>query len=291
MPANKHDVFARLTDDIIAILEAGDLPPWCATWQQHQNLISRNAYRGINQVALDARAQRQGYTSPYWLTFNQCRELGGHVRKGEQSAIVVKWLWFAEKDQETGETKEHGRKWSRQKYFCVFNLEQCAGIETPLPEAQAIQPIAYCEAIVDTMPNRPPIEHKGTRAFYAPLSDAVTVPARPTFESSEAYYATLFHELGHSTGHAKRLGRKEVMDINFFGSHDYSQEELCAESCAAFLCGVTGIETRRTLENAKAYIKDWLAALKDDRTCLVSGIQNGQKAADYILGVQLEYED
>jgi len=82
-----------------------------------------------------------------------------------------------------------------------------------------------------------------------------------------------------------------MMEVNLFGSHDYSQEELCAESCAAFLCAVIGIQTQRTITNTKAYVKGWLEALKNDRKLLIHGIQNGQKAADYILGRKVEYKE
>lgn len=287
----QEEIFKRITDDIISALEGGNLPPWSRPWKANQNLISRRDYRGINQHALAARAINQGFASPYWLTFHQCDELGGHVKKGERSAIVIKWIWFKESDQETGEAKEGGRTWATQKYFNVFNLDQCEEVEPPKEEPKELSPLSECEKIVNGMPQKPVIKNEGTEAFYSPLQDYVSVPVLQAFESSETYYSTIFHELGHSTGHASRLARKEIMNLNFFGSHDYSQEELCAESCAAFLCGLAGIETKRTQENTQAYIKGWLEALKNDRKKLIYGIQNGQKAADYILGVKPDYNE
>jgi antirestriction protein ArdC len=200
-------------------------------------------------------------------------------------------MWFTEADKD-GATKEHGKTWATKKYFCVFNAEQCEGIELPKEEANAHEPLAECEKIVTSMPLKPAITHDDkTRAFYQPAYDTVNVPELKYFDTPETYYATMFHELGHSTGHITRIGRKEVVNISNFGSHDYSKEELCAESCAAFLCGIAGIQTERTITNAKAYIKGWLSALKNDRTLLIYGIQQGQKAADYILGIKPEYED
>ena len=75
------------------------------------------------------------------------------------------------------------------------------------------------------------------------------------------------------------------MEPSYFGSHEYSREELIAETGAAFLCGHAGI-VNSTIENSAAYIQGWLRALKNDRTLLVHAAAQGHKAADYILNVQ-----
>jgi antirestriction protein ArdC len=92
----------------------------------------------------------------------------------------------------------------------------------------------------------------------------------------------MYHELVHSTGHAKRLARKSILEPSYFGSHEYSKEELVAEMGAAFLSGYSGIENR-TIENSAAYIKGWISALKVDKKLLVLAAAQAQKAADYIL--------
>ena len=99
----------------------------------------------------------------------------------------------------------------------------------------------------------------------------------------EEYYSTFFHELVHSTGHKRRLGRSGVEEVAAFGSHEYSKEELVAEIGSAMLCGVAGIE-QVTLDNSAAYIQSWLKALKNDERMIVSAAGQAQKAADYILG-------
>jgi hypothetical protein len=65
-------------------------------------------------------------------------------------------------------------------------------------------PIETCEQIVTNMPV-PPTFEQSDKAWYSPTNDVVGMPARGLFHSSEEYYATEFHELAHSTGHAKRL--------------------------------------------------------------------------------------
>lgn len=107
------------------------------------------------------------------------------------------------------------------------------------------------------------------------------MPARGLFHSSEEYYATEFHELAHSTGHAKRLHRENFDNPVFFGSESCSKEELIAEMIAAMLCGIAGVE-QKTLENSAAYLKTWIARLKPDSRLLVSAASQAQKAADCI---------
>jgi len=109
------------------------------------------------------------------------------------------------------------------------------------------------------------------------------MPARGLFTSTEEYYSTLFHELTHSTGHASRIGREGIEELNTFGSESYSKEELVAEMGAAMLCGVTGIAPA-TLQNSAAYLKPWIERLKADSRLLVSAASAAQKAADYIRG-------
>jgi antirestriction protein ArdC len=142
--------------------------------------------------------------------------------------------------------------------------------------------IERAEQIMAGMPHKPDIRHGGNEACYSPMLDYVKLPEPSAFQSPEEYYATAYHELVHSTGHASRVGRKGILEPSFFGSHEYSKEELVAEMGAAFLCGVAGIE-QRTIENSASYISGWLKALKNDRKLLVMAAAQAQHAVDYIL--------
>jgi antirestriction protein ArdC len=109
------------------------------------------------------------------------------------------------------------------------------------------------------------------------------MPKRHLFQSAEAYFSTLFHEMTHSTGHEKRLNRPTLTDLCPFGSTNYSLEELVAEMGAAFLCGLTGVENN-TIDNSAAYLKGWLGKLKNDTKLLIQAAANAQRAVDYITG-------
>lgn len=281
----KSDTYQRITDTIITMLENG-VAPWRKPWStahngMARNLVSGKEYRGINYFLLNAMTR---YESPYWLTFKQASERGGHVRKGEKGMPVIFWKLYEKENEATGE--ETVVPVLRQ--YTVFNSEQCNGLEVPIieqPETHENERIARAEAIQLAMPNRPSVTFGGSRAYYSPSQDVVNVPNLERFENSNAYYATLFHELAHSTGHAQRLNRAGVMDHATFGSCEYSKEELCAEMTSAFLCAKCGIDNS-TLENSAAYIASWLKALKNDSKMVVLAAAQAQKAADYILNVQ-----
>ena len=276
------NVYEIVTNRIMELLEEGTVP-WKKPWRSSEgprNLISKKPYRGINSFLLNCSP----YESDYYLTYNQAVQKGGQVRKGERSTVVIFWKWIntvREDDEPSNESKIIKRPLLR--YYRVFNLEQVDGIEPPKePEIKnPFTPIETAEQIVSNMPLRPSIRYEGSRAVYSPMLDAVTLPPKEAFTSSEEVYSTLFHELAHSTGHASRVGRKGVTEPTYFGSHDYSQEELVAELSASMLCGVAGVET--TIENSAAYIQGWLSVLKKDKKLLVLAAAQGQKAADYIL--------
>lgn len=126
------------------------------------------------------------------------------------------------------------------RYYSVFNLAQTEGINLPasvLQETRPNNPIETCEQIIENMPNLPEFE-QSDKAWYSPSSDAVGMPVRGPFLSSEEYYSTLFHELAHSTGHAKRLHWDNLDNPVSFGSEPYSKEELIAKMTAAMRCGI-----------------------------------------------------
>ncbi len=282
-----NQVYQIVTDRVVSLLERGVVPwrrPWVGAEVQPQNLATRRTYRGINPFLLGCT----GFASPFWLTFKQAKSLGGSVRKGEKASLVVFWkLWDRKRrDPQTGE--ESLQRVPILRYYNVFNVEQCDGIDAPpLPKAHDFQPIERCESVSEGMPNRPTIEHREARAWYRPSTDTVNMPQPELFVGPEEYYSTLFHELTHSTGHVSRLRRAGIEKVSAFGSADYSREELVAEMGAAFLCGHCGIESA-TIENSAAYLNGWLRKLRQDHRLVVTAAGQAQKAADYILSASFD---
>ena len=284
--ATTFDIYAEVTGKIVAMLEAGVIP-WRSPILGQQksgwpkNLDSGKPYRGVNVFLLAFTSWAKGYESAHWLTFNQAKAIGGSVKKGEKSSMVVFWKQYATKDRQTGEAVVV----PVLRYFNVFNVQQCDGVavpDAPVYEPTPFNPIEAAEAIVNGYEGRPEIEHAGSRAYYTPKTDAVTLPSPSRFSSNEEYYGTLFHELAHSTGHSKRLDRGIDSELRAFTSAEYAREELVAEMTAAFLCGHAGIAPA-TVENSAAYIGGWIKTLKGDKRLAVAAAGAGQRATDWIL--------
>jgi antirestriction protein ArdC len=218
-----------------------------------KNLQSGKQYRGVNVFLLAFTAFAKGYGSSYWLTFNQAKESGRAVRKGEKSSLVVFWKQYETTDKQTGEPA----KIPVLRYYDVFNAEQIDGIEAP--DAVKFDPIDFhpidaAEQIAAGYANGPAVTHDGgQQAFYRPSTDSVHLPNKTRFASEEEYYSTLFHELSHSTGHSSRLDRKCDTTPQPFGSPDYGKEELVAECSAAFLSSHAGIQPA-VIDNQAAYL-------------------------------------
>ena len=269
--AVRKDVYAIVTDRLIKALEEG-VVPWRRTWSfASPRNISNRRYRGINALILSML----GYEDPRWLTFNQAIQLGGAVKKGEKGVPVIFWKFSDEED-----------KPPFARYYTVFNVEQCQNLDL-LPLAKPDR-LPSADDILRSYHNQPKVQHGGDSAHYSPRLDIVAMPAMNQFESPQAYYATLFHEMVHSTGHQSRLARPSVAKFDHFASHQYSEEELVAEIGAAFLIHEAGLEF--DLENSTAYISSWLKKLQDDRSLIVKAAGKAQRAVDHILGLQMQEE-
>lgn len=279
-----NDVYQIVTDKIIAALEGGTIPwrkPWKASEQAPRNFVSKKAYRGMNAFLM----QLTPYSCPYWVSFKQAQGLGGSVKKGEKGSIVVFWSFIDKKDENGKE-----QKIPFLRYYTVFNLEQCEGIEWEMPSStrNEFEAIDEAEKIASAYPKAPRLRHFGDSANYQPSLDLVTMPERTAFDTPANYYATLFHEFAHSTGHESRLNRAGITEFDRFGSERYAKEELIAEMASAFLCAEAGIVN--TVETSAAYIQGWLKALKNDRKLVVTAAGAAQKAADHILAKEAQGE-
>ncbi len=175
------------------------------------------------------------------------------------------------------------------KYYNVFNGDDVEGIDFKLeklvkPDEKKFEAIEVAEAIVANMPKVPKIKFGGDRAYYTPTYDYVQMPKKVDFENEAKYYSTVFHELVHSTGHSKRVGRD--MKANGMKDPRYAYEELIAELGASFLTGESGV-LHFHIKNTAAYLKGWKGRLvnrmKEDNRFFFKAASQAQAAADFIL--------
>ncbi len=279
----KHgSVYEVITERIVAMLEKGTVPwqkPWKVATGLPRNLVTKKPYRGMNVLLLHAMS----YESPFWLTFRQAKELGGNIKKGEKACPVI----FGKRQETEDEITCEKSHYTVLRLYSVFNVAQCEGLKNvPAPAAAPATVNTTAEEIVAMMPKRPEIKHGLAKAFYSPGVDIVAMPDRARFDTKAGYYAALFHELTHATGHASRLNRPTLTESAGFGSNPYCREELVAELGAAFLCGTAGVEN--TIQNSAAYLQNWLEALQNDNKLIVQAAAQAQKAADFILDTKFE---
>jgi antirestriction protein ArdC len=293
----RFDLYQSVTDKILEALEAG-VAPWRNPLIKQPStlpisLATGRPYRGINIFLLAMRPWAEGYPSGYWLTYRQCQAVGGQVKPGEKSSIVVFWKLIKRDEPE--------RDIPVLRYFRVFNAAQCQGlpdnlIPTPAPGSslgnvpgdnprEAFVPIDAAARILDGYPPAWAIRVVGPQPCYRPLHDQLMMPEPERFVSDEAWYGTYFHELIHATGHSSRLDRGLDVKLSPFGSADYGKEELIAEMGAAFLCAHAGIEPV-TLENSAAYLDGWIKTIKASPKLVIHAAGAAQRAADLILGAE-----
>lgn len=280
-----------VTERLIGMLESGTAPwqkPWdagIAAMNRPHNFNGR-PYHGVNALMLWCTAIDKGYEDPRWLTFKQVNKLGGHVNKGEKAQIVEYWQWENEvENPETGEKEKVPLEHPKVYRAAVFNADQCTGLPKLRRQAQKWSPVERAENIIAA--NGVPVTHNTDgSAFYSPGGDFICLPPRESFATVDAYYSTLLHEVGHSTGHPTRLNREFGGQ---FGSEGYAREELRAELASTFLCGELGIATTGSDEQHAAYVKSWVSALKNDYNEIFRAAADAEKICNYLYEREKEY--
>lgn len=285
MAKENFNIYEEVTNRIIEQLENNIVPwhkPWFGVANGAYNRVSKKPYSLLNQMLLKHDGE--------YATYKQWNDIGGVVKKGEKSEIVV--FWKILNVEEVKDEKTEKKSIPLLKYINVFHVSQVDGVESKTVNLIEHNPIEEAEEIKNNYIDRENItieELVTDMAFYSPSRDYIQVPCREQYKEVMEFYSTLFHEMVHSTGHRDRLGRLDC-SVKFasFGSEDYSKEELIAEIGSAFLMNYIGIETIKTFNNSTAYIQSWLKALRGDNRFIVSASSKAEKAMKYILGKEEE---
>ncbi|MTE01856.1 DUF1738 domain-containing protein [Paracoccus sp. YIM 132242] len=282
--ADKFDLYAHVTDSIIASIEAGT-PAWRKPWTGDKGgapfplRSNGEPYSGINVLMLWLAADAKGYRAPRWFTYKQAQEAGGQVRKGETSSTVVKYGTFEREDAETGEE----RRLPYLKAYRVFNAEQIDGLPTEHYGTPAEAPRdlgTEADPVLDAFFAATGIELRTSddpRAFYDIGSDFIHMPPIATFHSAAGFYGTLAHEQIHATGHKSRLDRFS----RFNDRKAVAFEELIAEIGNCMTCARLGLTP--DFAQSGAYVQSWLRAMKNDKRLIFKAASEAQKAAEWLM--------
>lgn len=285
----RKDVYQRVTDKIVEQLEAGTQPwhqPWGAGGTPVRPLRHNGVpYRGINTVLLWMEAAERGFLSPYWMTYKQAQQLGGQVRRGEKSTMVVYASTF-ERTEEDDNGEEVERRIPFMKEYRVFSADQIDDLPDefyvkPLPAGEPKERIAHADAFFAAI--GADIREGGNAAFYRIDQDYIQMPPFDAFVSAEAHACTLGHETIHWTRHPSRLnrdfGRKQ------WGDEGYAREELVAELGAVFLAADLDLASEPRDDHA-AYLANWLEVLRNDKRAIFQAAAYAEKAVTFLHELQ-----
>ena len=288
----QNDLYARVTGKIITDLENGNLTwrkPWNADHMSGQVVRPLRwndiPYQGVNTLMLWGTAAEMGYTSPYWMTFKQALDLKARVRKGEKSTQIVYADKFSIEDKNAqGDTVTTQIPFL--KPYAVFNADQIDGLSDAFhkkPEPVKADLRTRNEQLERFFAETKADIRTGWQASYSIGIDQVQMPPFESFETPEAYYAVLAHEITHWTRHPTRLDRD--LGRKVYGDEGYAKEELVAELGACFLAADLGFEPMPESQHA-AYIQSWLQVLQNDKRFIFSAASYAQKAVEYIHTLQ-----
>lgn len=261
---------------ILEAIKAGTAP-WQKNWVSKggmpMNHLTEYRYGIGNAVSCWAHNEQYGYESNRFISVKKAFKMGLQM-KGEQGDPVRKTfpIYFfskAEKDEKTGETKP--------PFMIVTNtanIEQFHGIEAPTEKVYVhdgadLSPATKLQVALG-------VKMREGEPSYRPFTDEVAMPDLCQFKTVKGYLSTMFHELAHSTGHEKRLGRDMT---GRFGSPEYAFEELIAELAAVFLCAEHGIDY--DIEHHASYLAHWAKLLEDDSNKFIKASSAATRVLDY----------
>ncbi|WP_242637332.1 zincin-like metallopeptidase domain-containing protein [Desulfobacter hydrogenophilus] len=288
-----QDKLNEFGQNVLDVIETGRAP-WQKSWKEGElleipkNATTDNSYRGVNLINL----AMSGYNDPRWLTFVQAKKMDCKIRKGEKSRAGFYYSPSRfEKELENGKPvlDDNGKEKMVTvdkpvfRTFALFNATQVEGMEPYKQPEPSWKPEEKAEKLLNAS-RMTIVESQLDQAFYRPATHTIETPPKAQFSDKSKYYATIFHELGHATGHPSMLNR----DKDTKSTEGKAKEELRAEISAWLVCTQIGIGyTPQEQDNNKNYVAGWLSALKDKDRAKELGfaMKDAEKIADYILAL------
>jgi len=275
--------------------------PWCGAGglDTPVNAVTGYAYNPINSWLLGAEARQNGYQYNEWITPKECIKQKLNF-KGQKTSQVFTWFvnyyddkgkkWTEAQIKKAGLNKADFKQYFAFSYHLVFNIDQVGLAPKWSKKVEAkdeldFEPHQKSDNVINTYVTREnlALTHGGNSAYYSPSEDRVNMPRKESFIDSDSYYKVMFHELAHSTGAKKRIGRKGITGTVKFGSVTYSKEELIAEISSMYCVHTLGLNPKDGDANSQAYIKGWCKYLKDNVKECTFAMTAASKAVKYIF--------
>lgn len=282
-----------ITDQIVTAIENG-VKPWVRPWSKSPNsgrpanVISKNAYSGVNPLILELHRQRhegQLMQSRWFATFRQWSNLGLSVKKRPDDVEPGQWgariVYFSpikktKVDPKTGDEKED--RFFLMKSYVVFSADQVEG--EGAERFQVTDADESNDAFVDYEPVERLLENSGAdirfhgdRAFYDRRGDYIVLPPKSRFNGIAEFYATALHEGSH-------WAEKRVQWD--YEKHGYAMTELVAEISASFLASELRVPDA-DIANSASYVANWLEAMRGDPNYIFRASTAASKSADFLL--------
>ena len=315
---NNFDEFKNLTkfekeflNEFLNDIEKRENSTWSKSWDflESQNAFTGHKYSGMNELYLELVSRINNLDDPRFATFNQAKENDYHIEKGSKG-IPIQFFTFINKETKKPwnekafqekiknmspqeRTKELDKKSAISKTFHVFNAKNIISNKNKLSLSENL-PITifnkklatndlvngFEKNLIDNM-EIGFIEKHSENAFYNPSLDNVTMPLKEQFISYEERMAVLLHELGHATGHSKRLNR--TLGTNFADSN-YSKEEMKVEMNSVFMCNTLGLNiSDNQKENHLVYLDSWGKQIKNEPKEFLYALKDSLKIKNYMI--------
>ena len=253
------------------------------------NPISGTRYKGNNAIWL----AMQGRSDPRWMTYNQANRIDAQVMKGQKGTLVQYWKLYEKLDKkdENGNVvrDKDGKAIQVRHYYdkprvfssVVFNAEQIDGL--PELEVKALPELQRHDRAEKILQNSGvPIHHDQlNNAYYSPSTDSIHLPDKSQFPTTDSYLATVFHELGHSSGHESRLDRDMT---GRFGDESYAKEELKAE-IGSLMIG-DELQIGHDFGQHAAYVDHWIKVLQDDPKEILRASRDAEKIMNFVMELE-----
>ena len=290
----QEEITRQLADEFIKGLKEGQLP-WTSGFDPVKlyphNPASGTKYQGTSKLILLIESWKKGYEDPRWMTFNQAKQLGASVMKGEKATWCTRWqpIETAEKDKDGKPLLDPDGNIVTKEIlipcpYAVFNVQQIKGLELPplVPVHHEWSRGARVEELILASMADIKTELGLETPYYQPQTDFIHMPDPRQFHDTSHYYGTLLHEMCHWTGHPSRLNRfgDNFEKAGHFGTPDYAREELRAEIGSSILCAVMGVN--HDLSNNKAYINNWIQKLENDPKEILYASAQADKIVTYL---------